>query len=719
MESKRPWLTKEAFVFIALTAVVFVTMVNTVDLTPRVDENFFFSSDDPHFQSERKISKLFARKDAQIIVSVGGNIQDPQYYKEVRLLSDELAGLKGISGVKSLTHGPKGLRHAIRSSLWRNILIGENKQSTNIILFLKESSTRKIIPKIEQVVAKANSNALNLRISGVPYITVLIQRKLADDMLLFTSLAIIIFSLVIVVVFRSLRILIATLIASLNACMLTLLAGNLFHVKIGMLTANLITIVFVLTLSHIIFITFNWKRFSREENSGNCLGKALSFTFIPSFWSMATTFLGFISLLWVPAKPLRELGISGAIGTVFALAAAYAIFPSFLRALACKRMPENVIEKSENTLYVAVKNKRGFIYIGMALLCLSGFFGLKKLDTDPSLFAYFKANSAIAEGLRFIDRSGGSSPMVIVIKTQTGEKLNTTRSYQKMLSLQKSLEEHQAVGVVVSLPLLMAEAKSSSFGFLFSWEKLLTILEKPAHGEIAKSFVTKDRQHGLFIMRMRESTRHQSRPEIIDEIKQIVQNHDFQPEIVGGVYALQGHLSKLVAKSLIVGLGRLIVFFCFVGLIISYSFCISLAMTISIAFVPIIVLGTIGHLGIPLDIISTPATNVAIAMGIDSMIHMVRMRRELNATCGSSIQAWDEVVKHIWPPVVTTMAIIALGFSIFAFSHFPPTQRFGVVIVFGSVIAVLSSLFLMPFFARLGSNLINKLNQKQWFYSDK
>ncbi|MCQ9205823.1 MAG: MMPL family transporter [Omnitrophica bacterium] len=719
MESKRHWLTKEAFVFIALTAVVFVTMVNTVDLTPRVDENFFFSSDDPHFQSERKISKLFARKDAQIIVSAGGNIQDPQYYNEVRLLSDELAGLKGISGVKSLTHGPKGLRHAIRSPLWRSILIGENKQSTNIVLFLKESSTRKIIPKIEQVVAKANSNTLNLRISGVPYITVLIQRKLADDMLLFTSLAIIIFSLVIVAVFRSLRILIATHIASLNACMLTLLAGNLFHVKIGMLTANLITIVFVLTLSHIIFITFNWKRFSREENSGNCLGKALSFTFIPSFWSMATTFLGFISLLWVPAKPLRELGISGAIGTVFALVAAYAIFPSFLRALACKPMPENVIEKSENTLYVAVKNKRGFIYIGMALLCLSGFFGLKKLDTDPSLFAYFKENSEIAKGLRFIDRSGGSSPMVVVIKTQTGEKLNTTRSYQKMLSLQKSLEEHQAVGMVVSLPLLMGEAKSSSFGFLFSWEKLLTILEKPAHGEIAKSFVTKDRQHGLFIMRMRESTRHQSRPEIIDEIKQIVQNHDFQPEIVGGVYALQGHLSKLVAKSLIVGLGRLIVFFCFVGLIISYSFCISLAMTISIAFVPIIVLGTIGHLGIPLDVISTPATNVAIAMGIDSMIHMVRMRRALNATCDSSIQVWDEVVKHIWPPVVTTMAIIALGFSIFAFSHFPPTQRFGVAIVFGSVIAVLSSLFLMPFFARLGSNLINKLNQKQWFYSDK
>ncbi|UCC94738.1 MAG: MMPL family transporter [Candidatus Omnitrophota bacterium] len=719
MKPKRYWLNKEALTFIILTVLAFAVMVNTVDLEPHVDEAFFFSSDDPQFQSERKISKLFARKDAQILISAGGDINNPQYYDEIRTLSDELSRIEAVAGIRSISHGPKSLRSAMESPLWRRALIGEDGQSTNMILILKESATREIIPEIEQVVAEANSDTLRLSISGVPYITTLIQRRLADDIQVFTKLALIIFSVVIIIIFRSPRILIGTYTASLNACTLTLLGGSIFGVRIGTLTANLITIVFVLTLSHIVFITFNWKRFSRHDPGAGCLGRALRFTFVPSFWSMATTFLGFVSLLWVPAKPLHELGIAGSIGTMCALVAAYTIYPSFLRTFTCKRTPESAIEKSGHIMYAGIKKRRIFIYTGMAILCVTGSFGLEKLETDPSLFAYFKTNSEIAKGLTDVDLSGGSSPLVAVVQAPEDRKLNTTWAYHKLWDLQKSLEGHPSVGTVVSLPLLMAEAKRSPFAFFYSWKKLLNVLDRPSHGQIAKSFITKDRKHGFFLMRMRESTRRKPRLEVIAELQQIVLGSGFEPAIFGGVYALQGHLSQLVEKSLIAGLARLIIFFCFVGLIVSCSFCISVAMTISIAFVPIIVLGAIGHLGIPLDIISAPATNVAIAMGIDSMIHMVRLRRELRTTSDSSAKVWDEVIKQIWPPVMTTMLIIALGFSIFGFSHFPPTQRFGFAIVVGAVVAALSSLFLMPFFARTGSSILQKLAQKQWFYTGR
>jgi uncharacterized protein len=41
-----------------------------------------------------------------------------------------------------------------------------------------------------------------------------------------------------------------------------------------------------------------------------------------SFWSMVCASLGFASLLIVPAKPLKELGIGGTLGAVVAFACA-------------------------------------------------------------------------------------------------------------------------------------------------------------------------------------------------------------------------------------------------------------------------------------------------------------------------------------------------------------------------------------------------------------
>ncbi|MGI9072288.1 MAG: hypothetical protein ACR2JB_13465 [Bryobacteraceae bacterium] len=49
-----------------------------------------------------------------------------------------------------------------------------------------------------------------------------------------------------------------------------------------------------------------------------------------------------------------------------------------------------------------------------------------------------------------------------------------------------------------------------------------------------------------------------------------------------------------------------------------------------------------------------------------------------------------------WRGIVYSDAIIAAGFAIFALSNFPPTQRFGLVVVAGTVIDVLANLFLLP-----------------------
>ena len=57
------------WLFLALTAVLFLVLLKFVDLKPHVSENFFFSSRDPIAQESDKIDRIFGQ-DSQLILSV-------------------------------------------------------------------------------------------------------------------------------------------------------------------------------------------------------------------------------------------------------------------------------------------------------------------------------------------------------------------------------------------------------------------------------------------------------------------------------------------------------------------------------------------------------------------------------------------------------------------------------------------------------------------------
>ncbi len=173
--------------------------------------------------------------------------------------------------------------------------------------------------------------------------------------------------------------------------------------------------------------------------------------------------------------------------------------------------------------------------------------------------------------------------------------------------------------------------------------------------------------------------------------------------MIGGLYLLQGELSQLVAKSLIFGLGRLLLFFVIIAFIVSRSFKISLAMVLGLSVVPVCVFGMIGFSRTPVDLISAPAVNVAIGMGIDSMIHLVSAVRRRTKNGIDINTAWIQARVRLWKPILSSMFIICAGFAIFALSAFPPTKRFGLEIVLGTALASLSAIFLVPILATLGN----------------
>jgi predicted RND superfamily exporter protein len=155
----------------------------------------------------------------------------------------------------------------------------------------------------------------------------MLRRSLAHDFRYFSLAAVVLFGLTMAALFRSIRVFIEMLCTCTSAVLLTLLIQSMLGHKIGILTVNLGTIVFVIALSHLVYMTFNWQTLADRarrigKESPDLAADAWRMTFPPSFWSMVCASLGFASLLIVQAKPLRELGFGGVLGTVVAFASA-------------------------------------------------------------------------------------------------------------------------------------------------------------------------------------------------------------------------------------------------------------------------------------------------------------------------------------------------------------------------------------------------------------
>ena len=75
--SWRHWL------LLALTILLLGLVATFVDLKPHVDENFFFSSNDPRAQESDKIDRMFGG-DSQLILAVAApDISSPNYLERL------------------------------------------------------------------------------------------------------------------------------------------------------------------------------------------------------------------------------------------------------------------------------------------------------------------------------------------------------------------------------------------------------------------------------------------------------------------------------------------------------------------------------------------------------------------------------------------------------------------------------------------------------------
>ncbi len=719
----RAWQAGSAVFFLVVLGAIFLL----VDLSPQVDRALFFSTDDPQLREAEQIREIFPTPPQIIISARAGNGFDDAYVSTLAELSRDIQDIEGVVRVRDILHGPEEVEEAFERPMWRRLLVSEDGGATNLVVVLDTEDFDRVVTEVEEALDTHRSSEFQLAVSGEPYVVEQMRRQVVRDMLVFGLAALGVFTLAAALLYRSFWIVAGMALAGGTAAALTLLGRGVLGLQVDLLTPNLTTIVFVLTLLHVIFLTTNWMTAAAESGGKDAAGDgegagheaseaegaatagqdgglvrtAVAWTLPPSFWAMITTGLGFSSLLLAPAKPARNFGLSGALGALMALLCAYLIFPIFLRSADPGRKAMPWLDAK---LVPFFRRKHGWAVLGVVAGALVAVWGVAQVETDPELFAYFgdrggDDGSGVRSGLQRIDSAGGSSPLDLVFEDQGGGELGDDDAFERMWALQQDLESDSAVGSVLSLPVLMAEAEEeATLSFLLSWDFLLDRMEEPEHDRIARTFLTEDRRSGRFLMRMKESVRgeDESRSDVIQRLEEDVRNHGFEPTLTGGLYALQAKMTELVSSSLVTGLLGLTGLFTVIAFVVSRSLAVGVAMVLCFAMIPVFLLGVFGFFGIPLDVIALPAANMAMAIGVDDMVHLVfRVRRE-EEDGDYGWEAWVEGRTNLWRPIVNSSVVVTLGFGLLMLSGFPPTRRLGLAVVIGTLAGLAIVLMVFP-----------------------
>ncbi|MEL7060260.1 MAG: MMPL family transporter [Acidobacteriota bacterium] len=683
-----------------LASVVWVA--TQVDFEPEVESDFFFASDDPQLAASRRIDEIFPSSPQLLVVAQADDVTTGEGLESVRALTDALTALDGVSSVNSLTSGPATPTVA-NSPLWGRFL-GRGTDATQLVIGL-ENGERELVERLDAVLDQHRQPGFDLAVSGVPWVVERIRRALGRDLRTFSLAALLLFGLLIAVVYRRPRRVAGALICCAGASAATLAILDLSGATIGLLTANLVPIATVLTLSHVVFLLANVDQAIEELGDAEAaVALGVRRTIVASGWCMATTFAGFLSLRFASAQPLRELGSAGAVATLAALAVAYGVMPAFLDPRAKRRSAveaapgagRDATDQHPRRLAFDGPTRRWAVaLVTLAAVCA---IGLPRLDTDPTLLQYFAPGSEVRDGLTVVDQAGGSSPLTFLVRDPDGGTFVDDAVLAKFKAAQEAVERDPRVGTALSLPVLVDEARLSPFAAFLQTPQLIDLLDSPQYGSVASSFVDADRQRALLFLRLREEGREAERGDVVERLQAAIEASGLVTDEVGGLYQLQASLGELVASSLARGLGGLFLLFVPIAWAVSRSPAGTAATLLSLLTVPVILLGAFGLAGAPLDIISSPAANVAIAVGVDAMIHLGATARRLRqGPAGLSRRAaWSVARARLGPAVLGAAAIVGLGFGIFALSSFPPSQRFGLAVALGTFASAAAALVLLP-----------------------
>mgnify|MGYP000099896192 CR=1 FL=1 len=615
-----------------------------------------------------------------------------------------------------------------------------------------QNQQAQMIQQVRQVLDKHRSQA-SLFLGGVPMITADSIEFIANDLVVFGIGVLIFLIITLVVAFNKPRWVILPLVTCFAAGVIMLGLLGLLDWPVTVVSANFISLMLIITLSLTIHLIVRYQELHAEYPNAEqywLVLTTLKKKFLPCIFTAVTTMVAFGSLLFSFIRPVIDFGWMMTIGMAVAFVLSFTLFPAMLLLF---KPGQPASQRNLTGLITQVLSKKieafpRIILLSYLVLALLSVWGISRLSVENRFIDYYRDSTEIYQGMELIDKKlGGTTPLDVIIdapkwfyeeqKAEVEDEIDpemleelgmdmddfdfydeegeadqagiTGNSYwfnveqlKQVSAIHQYLEQLPQTGKVLSIASTMAMLKpldpvvaNDNFYLAILYKELPESIKST----LISPYLAQDGNQIRFSIRVFESDSNLKRDELLATIR-----HDLKQEFnlkdeqihLSGMVVLYNNMLQSLFQSQILTIGVVFMAILFMFIILFKNWRVATIALVPNVVAAGLVLGVMGLLSIPLDLMTITIAAICIGIAVDDSIHYVhRFQIEFK----KDQDYWAAVRRShtsIGRAMYYTSLTITLGFSILALSNFVPTMYFGLLTGFSMIVALLANLTLLP-----------------------
>ncbi len=588
------------------------------------------------------------------------------------------------------------------------------------------------IAEIRDIINKYGENA-KIHLGGIPMIADDMMSYIKSDIVVFGIGVFIFIILTLWLIFRNFKWVVMPLLGCATSVVIMVGLLGLIGWKVTVISSNFIALMLILNMAMNIHVTVRFLQLKKEFpqiTKEEAVCEASKKMMLPILYTVLTTICAFLSLVFSGIKPIIDFGWMMTLGLIVSLIVTFLLLPSLLNLFSTDN--EIGIKDTEKSFITAAlgsftKNNRILIFGSTFLVIILSIVGIFKLEVENSFINYFDKKTEIYKGMKKIDDDlGGTTPLNIILKFPVKKKENKEESDEfdeweeenetdndkakywftrdkmdKIIKVHDYLDSLPEIGKVLSFGSILRVAEDLNNKQLQSLEiaVLYSKIPEAIKKEIVTPYISVNKDEARISVRIKDSLENLRRNDLIEKI-----NSDLNTKLglnkeeykLAGVLILFNNLLQSLFKSQILTLGIVMLGIFLMFLILFRNIILSCIGVVPNFIAAFFILGIIGLLGIPLDMMTITIAAITIGIAVDNSIHYIYRFKEEFKKINNYNKTLDRCHSTVGIAILNTSITIVFGFSILVLSNFIPTIYFGIFTGIAMLLAMISVLTLLP-----------------------
>ncbi|MEP0546333.1 MAG: MMPL family transporter [Rhodothermales bacterium] len=710
-------------------------------IVPDNSLDVWFVEGDPALAEYERFQETFGNDEVILIgYRPGGDVLGEEPLERVAALGQRLRRIEGVADVHSIAEAEDVVRDGFGYSVvrlrdhfdydvdaMREVLLDSplsagrliNADATMALIWVQMAALENFEDVRDDIVvavraeADAVLGASHAYVGGLGVIYTALNQATQRDFGVFMGVCYVLLLALLGAVFRRASVALVAMGVVGITTWLTLAVAGLFDRPLNAVTVTIPTLIAVFALADIVHVLNHHTAAARRlpgAGAWDVAREALRRAFTPSLYTSLTTAAGFLALTSAPIAALRQFGALAATGIALAFAVTFvlgAIALPRLRPASDRSATLGAIELGLERLFRLVWARPLATAAVVAVIAVVAAFGAGRVTADTYTIGYLPDDDrATRDHLALESEWGPYTPVDLVVRPLGGRRVDDPAMLRASASFSDAVQDRTGVASAFGLHTLVGRYSEVRVGDDRLMDDSANValamerLEDERNADLRRISTADYRAGRIVLTGPMMSARDLGRT--LSDVQEVVDAHfaGLAEVAPAGYPPLYVQIVERVTSSQVRSF-----WIALVMVTLLLAFCLRdlrlALLAVPVNLFPILIMfGTMGWLGIPLDVATATVAAILLGVAVDDTIHLLYHVRGARATAGTR-EALFSAARGAGRAVVLTSLILAVGFSVLMLASVSTVFYFGLLTAVAAVGALVGDLVLLPLLLRV------------------